>query len=116
MSALGDTVRLEQDAAALRLRSEGRSYGTIAKHLGMEKTWMAVAAFNRALRRQTPPEQDRLRQQESTRLSKMQLSVEENDELDGETRRRRLATLDRLREALFSTVDTPSTTEPVTGQ
>jgi hypothetical protein len=93
----------QKDAIALRLRSHGRSYGGIAKQLGWDRTWLAVAAFNRALRRQSPEEQDRLRQQESAKLTKLTASVEQSDNLDEKARQRRLAAVDRLRTALFST-------------
>ena len=93
----------EQDNLALQLRSRGQSYGSIAKHLGLDHTWLAVAGFNRALRRQAPLEQDRLRQQESERLSRLTTSVQHNEALDDATRRRRLDAVERLRVALFST-------------
>jgi hypothetical protein len=112
MSEPPDTDQQAQDALALQLRARGRSYGTIAKRPGMEKTWLAVAAFNRALRRQERREQHRIREQESTRLTKLQATVEQNDALDSRTRQRQLAVVERLRVALFSDADPPVTTEP----
>ena len=87
----------------MQLRTHGRSFDGIAKQLGFERTWLAVAAFNRALRGQSALEQDRLRQQESAKLTKLTTSVEHDDNLDERTRQRRLAALERLRAALFST-------------
>ena len=92
----------EQDDVALQLRAQGRSFGGIAKQLGMEQTWLAVAAFNRALRRQSPDEQERLRVQEAEKLTKLTQAVETNDTLDDETRQRRLAAVERLHTALYS--------------
>ena len=52
----------------VQLRSQDRSYGAIARVLGLRDGYDACEVFRRALRRHPPAEQARLREEELDRL------------------------------------------------
>ncbi len=58
----------ERDGEVLALREQGRSFASIARALGLEGASPANAAFNRALRRLPPSDQETLRSHEMARL------------------------------------------------
>ncbi len=58
----------ERDAEVLVLRESGRSFASIARSLGFDGASPANAAFNQALRRLPPSEQESLRGHEMARL------------------------------------------------
>jgi len=92
----------ERDEKVLLLREEGRTFAGIARELGLEGTVGANAAFNRALRRRPPTEQESLRSHELARLDVLAERVRQRDDLDEAEVARRMRSLDRLRKTLLS--------------
>jgi hypothetical protein len=92
----------ERDEKVLALREEGRTFVGIARELGMERTLDANAAFNRALRRRPPAEQESLRSHEIARLDALAERVRRRNDLDEAEVARRIRSLDRLKKALLS--------------
>jgi hypothetical protein len=66
-----DDTTSAQDSRALDLRMAGRSFGHIARELGLERPSDASRAFNRALRRRSRNDQARIRAAELERLEGM---------------------------------------------
>jgi hypothetical protein len=89
------------DEQALQLRIQGKGFGTIADTLGMERAHEANQAFNRALRRRDPAEQDTIRTQENHRLDRLAEAARANETLTGDDTDRRLRTIERLRARLM---------------
>jgi len=90
----------ERDDEVLVLRERGRSFASIARALGFEGASPANAAFNRALRRLPPAEQESLRGHEMARLDALGERLRQRQDLDEEEMARRARTLDRLRKKL----------------
>ena len=99
---MSDGEQRQRDERVLELREKRRSFGAIAKIVGYERGSEATAAFNRALRRRPPKEQESLRQAELARLDGMAERVRENKELTADDVARRLGTVDRLRSRLLA--------------
>lgn len=87
----------EVDDRVLELRSRGGSFKSIADTLGLEKSGAAIKAFNRALRRRPPSEQETLLADELTRLDRMEARVRANTELEATESARRLRAIVRIR-------------------
>jgi hypothetical protein len=90
-----------RDEQALVLRDQGRSFVSIARELELEGALGANAAFNRALRRRPPAEQETLRSREAARLDALGERVRRREDLSEEEVARRLRGLQRLRKTLF---------------
>jgi hypothetical protein len=100
MAIMTDTATF--DDKALELRGSGQSFAAIAKTLGYERTHQANEAFNRALRRKPPVEQDSLRRQESARLDVMADGLRASHRLEAGEIAQRLRAVDRLRAMLLA--------------
>jgi hypothetical protein len=85
------------DDRVVQLRSQGRSYGAIAKLLGLRGGQDAFHAFRRALRRRPPAEQDRLREDELRRLDTLTERLHADNHLREEEREAKLRAVVRLR-------------------
>ncbi|MEW6153849.1 MAG: hypothetical protein AB1673_07660 [Actinomycetota bacterium] len=90
------------DEQALELRGKSKGFGKISEALGLPRPNDANEAFNRALRRRSPDEQVKIRQQENARLDLLARSVSADsvrtqDEID-----KRLRAIDRLRNRLMA--------------
>lgn len=90
----------ERDAEVLVLRESGRSFASIARSLGFDGASPANAAFNRALRRLPPSEQESLRGHEMARLDALGERLRKRQDLDEVEMARRVRSLDRLRKRL----------------
>jgi hypothetical protein len=90
------------DSSVLQLRREGRSFGSIAKALGFERSSQANEAFNRALRELPGDEQVTLRVEENVRLDALETRLRANAELETDEVDRRLRTIARLRQVLMA--------------
>jgi hypothetical protein len=90
----------ERDDEVLALRERGRSFASIARALGFEGASPANAAFNRALRRLPPSDQDSLRSHEMARLDALGERLRQRQDLDEPEMARRARTLERLRQKL----------------
>ena len=90
------------DSRVLELRQAGRSFRFIAKKVGLERPADAWVAFNRALRRHGPVEQESLRRDEMGRLDAMSEAIRTSAELSAEDQTKRLASLDRMRQRLLA--------------
>ena len=101
-SPMSDQVQEQQDERVLELRAQRRSFAAIARIVGYERASQVPAAFNRALRRRPPQEQEALRRAELARLDAMTQRVRENKELTAEDAARKLDTVGRLRARLLA--------------
>jgi hypothetical protein len=90
----------ERDDKVLALRERGRSFANIARALGFEGAGPANAAFNRALRRLPPADQESLRSHEMARLDALGERLRQRQDLDEPEMARRARTLERLRQKL----------------
>jgi hypothetical protein len=90
----------ERDDQVLALRERGRSFASIARALGFEGASPANAAFNRALRRLPPSDQESLRSHEMARLDALGERLRQRQDLDEPEMARRARTLERLRHKL----------------
>jgi hypothetical protein len=90
----------ERDDEALSLREQGRSFAAIARALGFEGASPANAAFNRALRRLPPSDQEHSRKREMARLDVLGERLRQRQDLDEAEMARRARTLERLRKKL----------------
>jgi hypothetical protein len=90
----------ERDDEVLALRERGRSFASIARDLGFEGASPANAAFNRALRRLTPSDQESSRKREMARLDALGERLRQRQDLDEAEMARRARTLERLRKKL----------------
>jgi hypothetical protein len=91
-----------RDQEALELRLTGRAFSSIATALGMERSSEANLAFNRALRRQPTPAQDKIRADENLRLDRMAMAVRTNGSLSEAEGVKRLRAIDLLRGRLMA--------------
>jgi hypothetical protein len=90
------------DDQVLELRGHGRTFAAIARTVGLERADDAVLAFNRALRRRPPDEQDGLRRAEVARLDRWELRIRDDEQLDEATTERKLRAIARLRTRLLA--------------
>jgi hypothetical protein len=90
-----------KDARALALRCEGTSFSRIARTLGLSGPPAANAAFVRALRREPPARQRRLRNEELFRLRTMEVRARDDPGLAPFDRDRQLAVVAQLRAELL---------------
>ncbi|MGH9179110.1 MAG: hypothetical protein ACRD0N_11235 [Acidimicrobiales bacterium] len=90
------------DDEVLRLRTDGKSFATIARALDFERARDANAAFNRALRRRPESEQVALRRNEQDRLDRLAEVVKADEALGADVRARRLLAVDKLRAKLLA--------------
>ena len=82
----------------IALRSEGRSFATIAKAIGVERRVDAFGVFIAAIARRPPAEQTKLKAEENERLDLLESRMRQSDdaaELD-----RKLASVRKLRQRL----------------
>ena len=90
-----------QDEEALKLRSAGKSFSTIAKTLGYERSHHANEAFLRALRRQPPAQRSNLREAEAARLEALATKIRAREDLSPTQVQKRLRAVERLRQTLM---------------
>ena len=89
------------DDRVLELRSEGQSFGAVAKTLGLDSPGAAHDAFHRALCRRPPTEQEMLRNQELARLDTLSRRLQAQPDLTSAKPAAQLRVLDRLRDQLI---------------
>lgn len=90
----------EVDAQALVLRESGNSYSAIARQLELGRALDAHRSFLRALGTLDGPERQRLVGNEEARLDRLERRIRDRDAADPEKVTRRLAGVDKLREAM----------------
>jgi hypothetical protein len=95
-----DASATEPDERALHLRELGRSYGAIAKELGLDRPLDARSAFVRAVRQHPPVRRSELFERERERLDVAEARIRTRDRDEPETMARRLKALTRLRRGL----------------
>ena len=88
------------DDRVLELRSQGRSYGAIARELGLDQPRDAHDAFRRAVRSRPAPEQTVLRNQELDRLDELSEQIRTLPHLTAEQVAAQLRVVTRLRHDL----------------
>ena len=84
----------------VELRTQGHSYGAIAKTLGLDQPQQAQSAFHRAVRERPRHEQRLLRDQELDRLDQLSQQIRTLPHLTDEQVTARLRAVDRLRRDL----------------
>jgi len=89
------------DDRVLELRSQGHSYGAIAKTLGLDKASDAHDAFHRALRHRPSAEQAALRDQEIVRLDTLSRRLQALPHLTDNELAAQLLVVARLRDQLL---------------
>lgn len=87
---LGDQV--------IALRSEGKSFGSIAKAIGVERKLDAFRLFLDGIAGRKPAEQKKLRAEEAKRLDALERRARENTDVDA--RDRALASIAKLRKQI----------------
>ena len=92
----------ERDAKALALRTEGRSFASVARALGFEKSRDANLAFNRALRTLPAKARNKVRKEEGQRLDALAAKAKASEDLDADEVARQLRVVDRLRAKLLA--------------
>jgi len=92
---------VQRDEQALLLREQGRSFARIARLLDLAGAIDANAAFNRALRRQTPAQQAALRSREMARLDALGARLRRRHDVSEDELARQLHGLRCLRKTLF---------------
>ena len=90
------------DEQALVLRSQSKGFGKIAETLGLGKASDANEAFNRALRRRPPEEQETIRAEESSRLDRLAGAVKADATRSKEDVDKRMRAVERLRTRLMA--------------
>ena len=88
------------DHRVLELRSQGRSYGAIARELGLDQPRDAHDAFRSAVRSRPGPEQTVLRNQERHRLDELSEPIRTLPHLTTEQVAAQLRVVARLRHDL----------------
>ena len=86
------------DDQVLAMRTAGRSYGAIAKSLGLGRARDAQEAFQRALRRQPPDAQAEVREAELRRLNHLATRLQDKAGITEDELARKLRAVTRLRE------------------
>ena len=82
----------------IELRSEGRSFASIAETLGLQRSLDAFGLFIDAVAQRSPAEQTRLRAEENKRLDTLEQRVQRN--ADAAVRDRKIASIAKLRKRL----------------
>lgn len=82
----------------IELRSEGKSFASIAKSVGLERSLDAFGAFVAALATRTPTQQTKLRAEENKRLDTLERRIQQQP--DSADRDRRIASVRKLRQRL----------------
>jgi hypothetical protein len=90
------------DDRVLELRASGETFMAIARQLGFETIRNAREAFNRALRRKPPVEQDSLRHQELAHLDAIAEGVRAAGRYGPEDSARLLAKVEQMRTTLLA--------------
>ena len=90
---LGDRV--------IELRSEGNSFGSIAKAVGLKRSLDAFGAFVTALATRSAAQQTKLRAEENQRLDALEQRIRQQS--DSADRDRRIASVRKLRQRLSPT-------------
>jgi len=93
---------VSEDDRVLALRSEGRSFGRIAKTVGLADGRAALDAFHRSLRRQAPDRQAALRRAELARLAKLSVHLDHCASFDPAELNRQRRVVERLRDLLLA--------------
>jgi hypothetical protein len=91
----------ELERRALDLRTAGKTYASIARELGLAKAKDAHEIFSRAVRGRPQKERTRLRAAECERLDALARKAEERADLSPDQRRKRLRSIERLRQTLM---------------
>ena len=89
------------DRKAVELRGAGKSYGTIARSLGLESPRSAHEAFSRGVRQRPAGERAKLRQAESLRLDALADKTKARTDLSSDQRSKRLRSIERLRQTVM---------------
>lgn len=89
------------DEQVLELREAGKSYATIAKSLGFQRSLDANESFNRALRRRPAKDRKVLRSAEAKRLEALAMRCRAREDLSPEQVDKRLRSIERLRQTLM---------------
>lgn len=84
----------------VELRTQGHSYGSIAKTLGLDQPQQAQRVFHRAIRQRPPHEQKLLRDQELNRLDELTQQIRTLPHLTNQQVTARLQVVERLRRDL----------------
>jgi AraC-like DNA-binding protein len=92
---------ITQDEQALALRSAGKSFSTIAKTLGYERSHHANEAFLRALKRKPADARSELRDAEAARLDALAAKIQAREDLTPAQAQKRLRAVERLRQTLM---------------
>jgi hypothetical protein len=90
----------DRDTRAYELRSQGRSYGAIARELGYPNAPSATEAFLRVLHSRPAEAQLDVRAAEHTRLGGLAEHVKADTSLDPAAMTRRLAVIQRMHDAV----------------
>lgn len=85
----------------VELRSEGRSFGSIAKALGLRRSLDAFGVFVAAVATRSPAQQTKLRAEENQRLDALEQRIQQQP--DSADRERRIASVRKLRQRLTAT-------------
>jgi len=85
----------------IELRSEGNSFASIAKTVGLARSLDAFGAFVAAVGTRTPAQQKKLRAEENGRLDTLERRIQQQPE--SADRERRIASVRKLRQRLSST-------------
>jgi hypothetical protein len=85
------------DAEVLRLRGSGRTFVGISRELGLDRPSEAQMAFQRAVRRLPDVERAQVREDEKSRLDRLEAKVKADSTRPADLQARQLATIDRLR-------------------
>jgi hypothetical protein len=90
----------EVEVQVLALRESGMSYSAIARQLELGRAVDAHRSFIRALGAHDGPERKRLVDNEEARLDRLERRIRDRDAAEPEKVTRRLAGVDKLREAI----------------
>ncbi|HEX4820099.1 MAG TPA: hypothetical protein VFV00_07815 [Acidimicrobiales bacterium] len=85
----------------IELRSEGKSFASIAKSVGLTRSLDAFGAFVTAVSTRSPAQQTKLRADENERLDKLERRIQKQPE--SADRDRRIASVRKLRQRLSPT-------------
>ena len=85
----------------IELRSEGNSFASIAKSVGLARSLDAFGAFVAAVATRSPAQQKKLRAEENSRLDTLERRIQQQP--DSADRDRRIASVRKLRQRLAPT-------------
>jgi len=110
MSAKNEAARRTSTASSdhalvgdrvVELRSEGNSFASIAKSVGLARSLDAFGAFVAAVATRSPAQQKKLRAEENGRLDTLERRIQQQP--DSPDRDRRIASVRKLRQRLSPT-------------